>query len=104
MTHARKFHAADFPRLTEFVRGYLHQDMNLDSGTATNAAVKYLQDLRPDERLQVAEEALRLHQIAQGWTIEEINNELVLLGSDWLASSPSEFLRLLKTLQGTAEP
>jgi len=99
-SESHKIDPSDFPHLAEFTRGYLHQDLAVEHGSASEAAKAYLRDLDFPRRKQVAKEASRLRQIAQDWTVEELNAALAHLGGYWLAPSRAEFFQLMEAFQG----
>jgi hypothetical protein len=57
--------AADLPALTAFARGYLHEDVLAEHGSALDAATAFAQDASPDERHQLLDELERVaHALA----------------------------------------
>jgi hypothetical protein len=57
---AGEISAADFPALREFLRGYFHQDMTDEYGSAEGAARQFCRDADAGQRKAVAEEWRRL--------------------------------------------
>ena len=89
----------DFPYLSEFARGYLHQDLIPEHGTALQATVAYLSDLSPADRKNVADEAFRLRAVAKGLSSAEINHLMAKLGASWSFVSKDELEQVLQTLE-----
>jgi hypothetical protein len=82
------FSAADYPALRSFLRGYFHQDMKDEYGSAEEAVREFCADAAPDERAAVAREWTRFVDQTQGRPLEEINRILTgpLGGSHLLTS------------------
>ncbi|MBZ5722867.1 MAG: hypothetical protein LAO03_21210 [Acidobacteriia bacterium] len=57
---AQGISAADFPALRQFLRGYFHQDMADEYGSAEGAAQQFCKDADAGQRKVVAEEWARL--------------------------------------------
>jgi hypothetical protein len=70
---AAPFAAADFPALRSFLRGYFHQDMKDEYGSAEEAVREFCADASSDERAAVAEEWSRFIEKTKGLPMEEIN-------------------------------
>jgi hypothetical protein len=51
---------ADLPALTAFVRGYLHEDVLAEHGSALDAATAFARDASPEERHQLVDELERI--------------------------------------------
>ncbi len=51
-----EFTAANFPALHTFLRGYFHEDVADEYGTAPEAADQFCEDAETDERIPVARE------------------------------------------------
>jgi hypothetical protein len=68
--------AADFPALRSFLRGYFHQDMRDEYGSAEEAVREFCCDASGDERATVAEEWSRFIDKTKGQPMEEINRIL----------------------------
>jgi hypothetical protein len=92
------FDPADFPRLREFARGYLHQDVLREYGSAEAAARAYLADLNEDEQKEIAAEAKRLIDRAQQRTLKDGNEKLTALGAAWRAKTIDQFESLTGAL------
>jgi hypothetical protein len=76
---------ADYPALRSFLRGYFHQDMKEEYGSADEAVREFCADASTEERTAVAQEWARFMDQAKGWPMEEINRILTgPLGSSCL--------------------
>ncbi len=79
------FSAADYPALRTFLRGYFHQDMKDEYGSAEEAAREFCADAAPDERVAVAREWSRFVDQTKSNSLEETNRILTgPLGSSQL--------------------
>jgi hypothetical protein len=58
--------AANFPALHTFLRGYFHEDVADEYGTAPEAADQFCEDADSDERIPVAREWQQLVEITGG--------------------------------------
>ena len=73
--------AADFPALRDFLRGYFHQDLADEYGSAKGAAAQFRQDADEAQRKALAEEWARFLARMQGQPLDAINHALANLGS-----------------------
>ena len=89
----------DFPHLSEFARGYLHQDLIPEHGSALQATLAYLRDLTPAERKKVADEAFHLRGALKELSSAEANQVMAELGSSWTFVSKDELEQVLQTLE-----
>jgi len=96
-----RINPADFPHLSEFARGYLHQDVVPEYESVLKAAEAYLRDLTPQERKQVAEEAARFRTLAQKWTTADRTAAFAALGASWTPLSADSLNTLLHALEAT---
>ncbi len=55
-SHKVEISTANFPTLHTFLRGYFHEDMADEYGTAPEAAEQFCEDAEADERTPVAKE------------------------------------------------
>jgi FMN phosphatase YigB (HAD superfamily) len=62
----RLLRAADLPALAAFARGYLHEDLLVEHGSATNAAAAFARDASPDERRQLVDDLEQLLRAFEG--------------------------------------
>ena len=66
------FTAADVPSLAAFARGYLHQDMGAEHGTADGAVAAFCRDATLIERQALADDVRRLTVAAADWPLNRI--------------------------------
>jgi hypothetical protein len=71
---------ANFPALHTFLRGYFHEDVADEYGTAPEAADQFCEDAESDERIPVAKEWQQLLDITGGLAAA-LNPALKKLGS-----------------------
>src|SRR5260221_14383094 len=86
----------EFPALREFLRGYLHEDLEDEYGSPQGAAEQFVQDADPKQRAAVAEEWSALLQRSRNFTLDQVNQTLQQLGSAWTFGSLAE-------IQGVAD-
>jgi CdiI immunity protein len=72
--------AANFPALHTFLRGYFHEDVADEYGTAPEAADQFCEDAESDERIPVAREWQHLVELTGNET-PALNAALKKLGS-----------------------
>jgi len=76
--------AEAFPHVAAFVRGYLHEDVAQEYGSAIEARDTYLGDCSPSERRAFVEESRRLARALSELALPEATRVLVeVLGSAW---------------------
>ena len=73
---AGEISAADFPALREFLRGYFHQDMVDEYGSAEDAVRLFWKDADPGQRKAVAEEWVRLMEQMAARPLRTLNKLL----------------------------
>ena len=79
--------AAEFPALRSFLRGYFHQDMKDEYGSAEEAAREFCADASSEERAAVAAEWSRLLD-RMGGRLDAMNHVLTgSLGSSYALTS-----------------
>lgn len=98
-SESHKIDPSDFPHLAEFARGYLHQDLIPEHGSATKAAKAYLHDLSPSNRKKAADEAFRFRGLVQNWMSSEANAAISKLGGSWNFISTDELAEVMQTLE-----
>ena len=92
----------DFPALREFLRGYFHQDMADEYGSAEGAVRQFCRDADAGQRQAVAQEWERLVQQMAGWPLAAMNAILTeKLGSAYLLGSPEEIKKISAVLGGS---
>jgi hypothetical protein len=80
--------AADFPVLRMFCRGYLHQDMKDEYGSALEAVRAFCSESSPDERVTLATEWARFAKQTKELPQHQINKLFTrTLGSSYSLSS-----------------
>ena len=67
---------ADFPSLRDFLRGYLHQDMQDQYGSVENAAKQFSRDADAEQRRAAAKEWKRLRAQFKDRPLSEFNRAL----------------------------
>ncbi len=100
----RKTHATvsrnDYPKLSEFLRGYLHQDAAEEYDSADEAAEEILGDADSDEKATLQKEVRKFLQWSERQSLAVQNSTLKALGSCWTFDNPAEVTRFLQTLLG----
>lgn len=80
--------SADYPALRSFLRGYFHQDMKDEYGSAEEAVREFCAGASSDECTALAEEWSRFLDHTKGKSLAEINRLLTgPLGSSQLLTS-----------------
>jgi hypothetical protein len=101
--NALPFAADNFPALRSFLRGYFHQDMKDEYGSAVEAAREFCEDAGADERAAVAKEWSAFLAQTEGQSLEQINRLLTgKLGSSY--SLTEEDLPQISNLLRTDAP
>ena len=90
---------SSFPRLSEFARGYLTEDVVPEHGNVHAAALAYLADVPDSERPELLQEVSRIRIQSRALSIAELNHELAKLGSKWTFDTADDFEQLLRTLE-----
>ena len=98
-TKPHRINIAEFPRLSEFARGYLHQDLVPEHGSPLQAALRYVNDLSAAEQKQAAAEAFRFRGIIHDWRNAEVNEAVAALGGSWNFVVKSELFEVLQTIE-----
>ena len=66
-THAKlELTVENFPALHTFLRGYFHEDVRDEYGTAPEAADQFCEDAESDERIPVAREWQKVVELTDG--------------------------------------
>ena len=73
---SQQIRRTDFPALREFLRGYLHQDMQEEYGSVEEAAKQFSRDADAEQRRAAAEEWKRLLAHLKGRPLAEFNRAL----------------------------
>ncbi|MGZ4787523.1 MAG: hypothetical protein ACXVZX_03320 [Terriglobales bacterium] len=90
---------AQFPHLSEFARGYLHEDLIPEHGSPLQATIAYLHDLTPAERKKIADEAFRFRATVKEMSSAGVNSAIARLGASWTFISKDELDQVLQTLE-----
>jgi uncharacterized membrane protein len=94
----------EFPAVSSFVRGYLHEDFSHVHGSAHAAAVAFCADASPNERRQLAEELQALVRRAATTSVRDLRRFVTRdLGSRWEPKSPDELAELLDLIRVSTE-
>jgi len=80
MTPKPEITAANFPALHTFLRGYFHEDVADEYGTAPEAADQFCEDAETDERVAVAQQWQQLVELTSAQPAA-LNAALKRLGS-----------------------
>ncbi|MEQ1912748.1 MAG: contact-dependent growth inhibition system immunity protein [Vicinamibacterales bacterium] len=79
--------APEFPALTQFLSGYLHQDFVLDHKTPEGARDAFLTDANARERAAVADEFERFLASTQTLSWADVRTGFSALGAAWTPKS-----------------
>jgi len=107
MTRRSRRHAIDAKTLTklrDFARGYLHQDVLVEHGSAERAAEAFTVDASRDERRELADGLTRLAEAARSWPAERLSRFFTDdLGAAWTPGSIDD-VRALEAIARRDEP
>lgn len=93
-------HRDDFPALTSFFRGYLHEDLAEVHGSIRAAARAFCADANPDERRQLARELEALVSASAAWSRGDLRRFVTrVLASRWEPESRDELTQLLDLIR-----
>lgn len=93
-------HREEFPALTQFVRGYLHEDYPEVHGSLPVAAAAFCADANADERRQVARELEALVRVSARWSLRDLRRFVTRdLASRWEPESRGELAELLDLIR-----
>lgn len=90
VTPAPLVDAAEYPRLTVFFEGYLHQDFVAEHGDAAGALRAYRSDLPGSARAELDEERVRLGALLSGHSLRVARRVIARLGAAWWPASLAE--------------
>jgi CdiI immunity protein len=95
----------DLPALRNFVRGYFHQDMKDEYGSAKGALLAFCEDASANEKAALARDWSQLMAAEAGQPIEHLNQTLTQkLGSSYsvTADEVQQMTTILKALSKTS--
>lgn len=84
-----------FPRLSEFMAGYLHQDFELDHKTPEGALRAFLGEANDEERAVLRAELDRFREAAKDASWVDVKEALDALGGSWRPRSRAALDELL---------
>ncbi len=87
-----------FPLLAAFMRGYLHQDVIPEYGSAIEAARAYRQNLSNTESTKLKTEVEHFRSEIEGLPISSVNAKVMKLGSAWNFNSHKELDEVFEQL------
>jgi hypothetical protein len=90
----------DYPKFSEFLRGYLHQDAAGEYDNADEAAEEFLADADSDERTSLQKEVRKFLQWAEHQSLTAQNSAFKALGGYWSFDNTAEVTRFLQSLLG----
>jgi hypothetical protein len=100
MTSRRVLRLSELPTLHAFARGYLHEHLIADHGSAGEAAAAFARAASAAERAQLVDELERLERIAAAWPVARLarffNDRL---GAAWTPASHAEIRAILERLR-----
>ena len=98
----QKLRVSQFPAITNFVRGYLHEDFPEVHGSLRAAAAAFCADADLNERQLLARELDALVSIAAGRSMRDLRRFVTRdLGSRWEPQSRDELMHLLDLVRAT---
>jgi len=99
---AQEIPSADFPALRQFLRGYFHQDMADEYGSAEGAARQFCKDADAGQRKAVAEEWARLLEQMTTQPLAAMNEVLTeKLGSASTLENTDEIRKISAVFRGS---
>jgi hypothetical protein len=84
---ARSVKADDFPALSDFLAGYLHEDFAQEHGTPDAAVRAFAADASGDEMERVRGDAARFAATIKDWPWSDARLALQRLGAAWAPRS-----------------
>ena len=92
-----------FPSLTNFFKGYLHEDYSDEHGSLRAAAAAFIADADPLERQQLVAELESLTRRLSGRSERSVRRFVTAdLGSRWEPASRQELIELLDLIRGAS--
>jgi hypothetical protein len=93
--------AADFPALSNFLRGYFHEDMADEYGSPEGAVRRFQQDADSTERRAVAAEWKHLLKCINPHSLNAVNDALTKLGSGCTLENDADLKKVSAAFEGT---
>jgi hypothetical protein len=93
-TQPRQRGGKQFTALAEFARGYLHEDVIAEHGSAAEAASAFCADASADERRALADDLQRLVERAGAWQPRTLARFFNRLGAAWSPETLDEIREL----------
>ncbi len=95
-----RLRSSDFPALSDFAKGYLHEDFIQEHGTALDAVDAFSRDATANERAQLARELASLIDRARGLPFATLRTFVTTeLGSGWQPRAVTDFTDMLDVLK-----
>ena len=89
-TPARRVTRDQFPALSEFLAGYLHEDFLQEHGSPAAAARAFAADANAPDRQALVVEMRRFLGLTEGWPLNDLRQALTTLGAAWRPASRAE--------------
>jgi hypothetical protein len=87
---ANHFDPESYPALMEFLPAYLHEDFQVEYGSAARAFAALVSDASGDQIRNVKEEWQTLRQVFSERPLPDVQNGLAQLGAAWQPQSEQE--------------
>ena len=84
------FEPESYPALMEFLPAYLHEDFEVEYGSASRAFAALVSDANGDQIRNVKEEWQALRRTLAGRALPEVQESLAQLGAAWQPQSEEE--------------
>ncbi len=98
--------AKRFPALSDFLRGYLHEDFEGEYGSAVGALAAFLRDAGDEDVAAVRREGAEFWDAARGLPLRQLQRHISLgLGAAWSPATSREaeaFFAALASVSGPA--
>ena len=97
---ASRLRSNDFRALSDFAKGYLHEDFIEEHGTALDAVTAFARAATANERAQLAKELASLIDRARGLPFSTLRTFVTRdLGSGWQPRATTDFTDMLNVLE-----
>jgi hypothetical protein len=90
----------EYPKFSEFLRGYLHQDAAHEYDSADEAAEEFLADADSAEKTVLQKEVHRFVEWSERQSLNAQNSAFKALGGYWTFENNAEVSRFLQSLLG----